>query len=69
MDHALGRYSGHGASPSGGLVSDQGRREIDARGLAQAKHFDSTVALDRIEAIYFRLSSQKALFVQNTLSH
>jgi glycosyltransferase involved in cell wall biosynthesis len=48
-------------------LSDQGRREIVARGLAQARHFDSTVALDRIEAIYSQLSSQKALFVQNTL--
>lgn len=50
-------------------LSDQGWREIVARGLAQTRHFDSTVALDRIEAIYSQLSSQKALFVQNTLSH
>ncbi|MGJ7581716.1 glycosyltransferase family 4 protein [Variovorax sp. RHLX14] len=36
-------------------LSDDERRAVAARGLAQVRHFDSTHALDRIEKIYERL--------------
>lgn len=50
-------------------LSDEGRHKMVARGLAQARHFDSAVALNRIEAIYSELAGQEAFSVQNTLSH
>jgi glycosyltransferase involved in cell wall biosynthesis len=50
-------------------LSAEGRREIVARGLTQARHFDSAVALDRIEAIYSELSGQEAFLMKNSLSH
>ena len=50
-------------------LTNEGRHEMVARGLAQARHFDSTTALDRIETIYSELAGQEAFLVQNTLSH
>jgi glycosyltransferase involved in cell wall biosynthesis len=49
-------------------LSVPARQSMVARGLAQARHFDSAAALDRIETIYCELSSQQAFMLQNTLS-
>jgi glycosyltransferase involved in cell wall biosynthesis len=49
-------------------LSAPARQSMVARGLAQAKHFDSTKALHHIETIYSELVSQKVFILQNTLS-
>lgn len=49
-------------------LSAPARQSMVARGLVQARHFDSIVALDHIEAIYSELSGSEAIVSQKTLS-